>query len=487
MMWIYKINGDVVDILSSGSEDDIRKGDYLQIDDLSSDRSLIVQVINSGYADIPGILEEILRSSAEEDIKGAEIDLLQIRSYIDVIKDSKVYTCRIRSALENGEISDDVSWIPSRSSSKPKKLSDKLLLKIANIGQENPIAIGATKSGANFSINITDVDGKLNIITGKKETGKSHLSKTLLLGLVSYGGMCVVFDVNGEYINLGCMENGDKNDFHDKILVITPGRDFRVTLEYVGLSTLLDLMTSVLDLPSTSTWELRKIWVQLAKNNDLSLKSLGEAIHNVKNDLVRDALLRRHEILEQSKICTDNIYEANTFEKCFHKIKDGGALVINLHDTSAMMQKIIVEFILSKLTNLLEKETIKAMFLLAEEAHLYLKETYWDEIVTRMRHLGVFTTFVTNQPDSIREGIYRQADNIFLFNFTNEHDLETVSKAARVDAETVNIIARELPHHHCLVLGKVVHDFPLVVKVNPLRAKTMGRTRLFFPNLIKTS
>jgi DNA helicase HerA-like ATPase len=97
-----------------------------------------------------------------------------------------------------------------------------------------------------------------------------------------------------------------------------------------------------------------------------------------------------------------------------------------------------------------------------------------------MRHFGIFTTFITNQPDTIRENIYRQADNIFLFNFTNEHDLEVVSRASRVDAETVKSIARDLAPHHCLVLGKVVRDFPMVVKVKALDVKTMGETRLFF-------
>ena len=100
-----------------------------------------------------------------------------------------------------------------------------------------------------------------------------------------------------------------------------------------------------------------------------------------------------------------------------------------------------------------------------------------------MRHFGIFTTFITNQPDTIKESIYRQADNIFLFNFTNESDLEVVSKAARVDAETVKSIARDLPPQHCLVLGTAVKDFPIVVKVKALDIKTMGETRLFFKDV----
>jgi hypothetical protein len=51
-----------------------------------------------------------------------------------------------------------------------------------------------------------------------------------------------------------------------------------------------------------------------------------------------------------------------------------------------------------------------------------------------------------------------------------------------VDAETVRSIARDLPPHHCLTLGKVVHDFPIVTRVRALDIKTMGETRLFFRN-----
>ena len=158
----------------------------------------------------------------------------------------------------------------------------------------------------------------------------------------------------------------------------------------------------------------------------------------------------------------------------------GGAIVINLSDTSPADRQMVVEFVLAKLQEVLSDWKIRAVFLFAEEAHLYLRETYWDDAVTRMRHFGLFTTFVTNQPNTINENIYRQADNIFLLNFFNEHDLEIVSRAARVDAETATSIVRDLPPHHCLVLGKVVKDFPIVVKVKPMNVQTMGQTRYFF-------
>ena len=212
------------------------------------------------------------------------------------------------------------------------------------------------------------------------------------------------------------------------------------------------------------------------------MHDLGESIRNLNcNQHVRDALSSRFHSLVNSGFFTDNVAEAQLIDDCFSRAKEqGGALIVNLRNTSTIDRQIVVEYVLGKLVDSLQSWKLQAAFLFAEEAHLYLRETYWDDIVTRMRHFGIFTTFITNQPDTIRDGIYRQADNIFLFNFTNEHDLEVVSRAARVDAETVKSIARDLPPHYCLTLGRVVRDFPMVTRIRSLDIKTMGETRLFF-------
>ena len=81
-------------------------------------------------------------------------------------------------------------------------------------------------------------------------------------------------------------------------------------------------------------------------------------------------------------------------------------------------------------------------------------------------------------------GIYRQADNIFLFNFSNEHDLEIVSKVAKLDAETIRMIVRDLPPQRCLAVGDLVSNFPMVINVRPLDVQTLGATRYFFQDQI---
>jgi hypothetical protein len=303
-----------------------------------------------------------------------------------------------------------------------------------------------------------------------------------MVNLVGYKATVAVFDLNGEYVSLGMTSDGKRNAYYDKIHVLAPGQNFKVALKQVNLHVLLGILIHALHLPGTSAREFRRIWQSLKERDMLTLHELGEAIRNWNcNQHVRDALSSRYHALVNSGFFTDIVAEATLLEDCLFKAQEhGGAVIVNLRNTSTIDRQIVVEYVLGKLVEQLTSWKLKATFLFAEEAHLYLRETYWDDIVTRMRHFGIFTTFITNQPDTIKENIYRQADNIFLFNFTNEHDLDVVSRAARVDAETVRLIARDLPPHHCLTLGRVVKDFPIVVKVKALDVRTMGETRLFF-------
>ncbi len=480
-MRIYKKEGNTIEILCFPSEN-VEKGDYLLIEDPKANRGLVTQVVDVRFANVPGILEELLRdSTADEGVRGENFDPLEVSSHINYIQDAWVLVCKIRGAVQDGKLLVNSSWLPSRSQSRIKRLPITSLLSFVKINEDLPIDVGETKEASVLAIDARALDGKLNIVTGKKETGKSHLSKLLVLGLVDYGATVVVLDLNGEYVNLGFSSKGEKNEYYDKVHVLTPGANLKVSLAQMDLRVMLNILVHALDLPGTSTREFRRIWRFMQQRQAFTLRELGEAIRSWKcNQHVRDALFSRYYSLLNSGFFTDNLAEATTFEELFQKIRRGGALVLNLRDVSSVDRQIVVEYILGKLVELLTQWKIRAVFLFAEEAHLYLRETYWNDIVTRMRHFGVFTTFVTNQPDTIKGNIYRQADNIFLFNFTNERDLETVSRAARVDSETVKSIARDLPPHHCLILGKAVKDFPMVAKVKALDVQTMGHTRLFF-------
>jgi DNA helicase HerA-like ATPase len=487
-MRLYRKEGNTVHILSFPQEI-VEKGDYLLIEDEKQKKALVAQVIDVQFANVPGILEELLRDpnngsnddSNQLSLNGQDFDPLEVNSHLTYIQDSRLLICKIRASLDNGQLSPSSTWLPSRSQSTIRPLPTAQLLKLIRINHTLPIQLGEAKDNSAVNIDATALDGKLNIVTGKKGTGKSHLSKLLALSLVNHGAPLIVLDLNGEYAHLGMGADGKKNEYNSRVHVLTPGDNFKICLAQLKLRIALNILIHALNLPGTSAREFRRIWQHLDEKAALTLHELGEAIRNWRcNQHVRDALFSRYYSLVNSGFFTDNMAEAFSLEDLTQKMRGGAALVINLKDTSLVDRQIVVEYVLSKLVDLLAHQKLRAAFLFAEEAHLYLRETYWDDIVTRMRHFGVFTTFVTNQPDTIRESIYRQADNVFLFNFTNEHDLETVSRAAKVDAETVKSIARDLPIQHCLLLGTVVKDFPIVVRVKSLNVQTMGQTRLFF-------
>ena len=485
-MKLYKKEGNILQIISFPTES-AEKGDYLLVEDQDAAKALIAQVIDVQFAAVPGVLEELLRTLPDggEPLQGEDIDPMEIAPHITYIQDASLLICKIRATLENEMLSPSSSWLPSRSQSTIKKLSIPMLMKLAKIDGKLPIILGGTKDSSLLTIDASAIDGTLNIITGKKGCGKSHLSKLLMVNLVGYRATVVIFDLNGEYTSLGMSNDGKRNMYYDKIHTLTPGQNFKVALEQLHLNTVMGILVNALHLPGTSAREFRRIWKMLKEKGKLNMQELGEAIRDLNcNQHVRDALASRFHSLANSGFFTDCPGEATLLDESILKAKDqGGAIVINLKNTSNIDRQIVVEYALGKLVDSLSNWKLKAVFLFAEEAHLYLRETYWDDIVTRMRHFGIFTTFITNQPDTIQENIYRQADNIFLFNFTNEHDLDVVSRAARVDAETVRSIARDLPPHHCLTLGKVVSDFPIVARVRALDIKTMGETRLFFKDM----
>jgi hypothetical protein len=71
-------------------------------------------------------------------------------------------------------------------------------------------------------------------------------------------------------------------------------------------------------------------------------------------------------------------------------------------------------------------------------------------------------------------------DNIFLFNFTNDNDLDKISKVSLADSDTIRSIVRTLPQRQCLAIGKAVCDLPVVIKVSAAEILMFGETKKFF-------
>ena len=316
---------------------------------------------------------------------------------------------------------------------------------------------------------------------GRKDSGKSHLAKMLLRGLLEHGAYSIVFDLNDEYGKLGLRRDGSRVSLSSRVKVMRPGREMKFSLSSVGLRAITSLLIHSLDMPGTSLREFVKIWETLEGRGELTLASLEGAIHTWRcNEFVRDALFARYHTISSCGLFTDSPRERFDLLDFFSSSREGGSLVISFSDVSPLNRRMCVELVLSKLVELLEHRRIPPIFLFAEEAHLYLRETYWEDLITRMRHFGVFTVFVTNQPDAIDQRIYRQVDNVFLYTFSNDADLSMVSQASMADTDTVKALVRSLPPRVCLILGHAVSNLPVIVSVDPFDSPPTGATRRFF-------
>ena len=473
-MRIYRKEADEVQLIAFPDEH-VQKGDYFVIEDPAQSRGLLVQAIDLQYANVPGVLEDILRDvMTDGELSGEDVDPLNISSQVDALKDTRLAVCKIRGTIaQDGSLSPSTSWLPSRTSSKIRPYAVNRL--IMN-GGKMPVKLGHN-DGEPISVDASGLDGGLNIITGRKGSGKSHLAKLLLLSMAGWGAPCIVLDVNGEYINLHKSRDGRQSSA--RLTVLAPRSGLNFSMSKLGLRTVAGVLSHALDLPATSSKVFTTIWKDLEARGDLTLPTVIQAVQSWScHDSVREALTSRLQVLMESGLFDD----ANplTEERILHTIEGGGVLVVNLKNQSQIVRRILVEIFLGELTKILSSNWLKAAFLFAEEAHLYLRDTYWDDIVTRMRHIGLFTTFITNQPDTVQEAIYRQADNVFIFNFTNEHDIEAIGKVAKADSDTIRYLVRGIPTRRCLLLGNVVKDLPLMVDVEQLDVRTMGETRLFF-------
>jgi DNA helicase HerA-like ATPase len=473
-MRIYRKEADEVQLIAFPDEH-VQKGDYFVIEDPAQSRGLLVQAIDLQYANVPGVLEDILRDvMTDGELSGEDVDPLNISSQVDALKDTRLAVCKIRGTIaQDGSLSPSTSWLPSRTASKIRPYAVNRL--IMN-GGKMPVKLGHN-DGEPISVDASGLDGGLNIITGRKGSGKSHLAKLLLLSMAGWGAPCIVLDVNGEYINLHKSKDGRQSS--TRLTVLAPRSGLNFSMAKLGLRTVAGVLSHALDLPATSSKVFTTIWKDLEARGDLTLPTVIQAVQSWScHDSVREALTSRLQVLMESGLFDES--NPLTEERILHTIEGGGVLVVNLKNQSQIVRRILVEIFLGELTKILSSNWLKAAFLFAEEAHLYLRDTYWDDIVTRMRHIGLFTTFITNQPDTVQEAIYRQADNVFIFNFTNEHDIEAIGKVAKADSDTIRYLVRGIPTRRCLLLGNVVKDLPLMVDVEQLDVRTMGETRLFF-------
>jgi len=268
-------------------DEKIEVGESLKIVDTRENRGLIVQVIELNLVDLPGILEDIVRREAiRTRAKIEEITSHEVQKILVDIKNMKIAKTKIRYEIRNGKIVPWSGWTPSRSSEISSINTSELIKSLDIVGKRNIVAGINIFDGSDFIVNAYDLQG-INVIVGKKGTGKSHLAKTLLLGLIDNGAKIVVFDINDEYSNLKYRIDNTKSKYHDKIITLEPNppKDskyipLKFTLPYIGLEVFYSVMIDVLKLPEASAATLREVCNDLEGIKALNLNNLFQEIED---------------------------------------------------------------------------------------------------------------------------------------------------------------------------------------------------------------
>jgi hypothetical protein len=306
-----------------------------------------------------------------------------------------------------------------------------------------------------------------------KGSGKSYAAKKVLLKLIESGKVIVVFDLNGEYVNLWRDEHGKPGSLAGRVVVLNPKVTtakvsevpLRIPLNEVGYDEFASFTNTN---PASQMYnELIVFW---ARKGPFDLDDLESWVNqNISNNYVRTGLLGK---IRMAKA----LHLFGQFDIKGHITKmeqNGGALIVNLRGTRRKEREVIVEFLVRRLANLRTKKEIKPLCLFAEEAQLYVTRAMWDDILTRMRHYGIFPTFITNDPTTLPDEVFSLCDNLVSFKFENEDDLKQISKAKMIDLETLKLL-KSIEFFQCLIIGDLTNDFPILVKVTSQKDVMMG-------------
>ena len=347
-MKILSKTGDEI-LLLAVTNDFANKGDYFVIEDFNNNKKLLVQFYDEEYFSSSSLVEEIIKDEVISKFSTENIfDPLEITNLSQTIRDVRIFKTKIRASIDNdNQISTDVDWVPSRVNSKIVKISLNEIKTLLKKNMQYPISLGRCGSdNQNFEIFAEDLDGKLNIITGKKETGKSHLSKILISSLIQYGAYVIVFDLNNEYSGLSCNVDGTPSSISDKLLLLNPGRELKFNLTYFGKPSISNMLKNALDMPSASLREFFRIWDSLENKKILSLFELGKAFGTwTINELVRDALLSRFHMINSSRLFSSNSVNERgfQFEDVIKTKPKGAAMIVNMSRISPVVRRMIVE------------------------------------------------------------------------------------------------------------------------------------------------
>ncbi|MGQ0772029.1 MAG: ATP-binding protein [Nitrososphaerota archaeon] len=473
---LYAIKGNTAEILFNPKEDKMDVGRSLILSEYGSNKGIVVQALEFQTFAYPSKTEEQIREMMEMSYNppGGTTQVYETTGILEA-KDLELCRAKIRRTItEDGNWEDWDGWIPTRNV-ETKLIEDSEVYQKTVLDFGNMLHLGHDQNNTVFGIDGRNFE-KINIITSAKGMGKSHLAKVLIIELIRKSKPCIVFDINNEYIRLG-----ESQELAGRVHVLRPGDNFRISVEDFGIEPLISLLR-VFQTTENTIQEFETYWRRLMADRRrsqtppgfLSIQSLIDAADRGQvstNNYVTAAISRKLNNINRLGFFARNPQENTSIDNIYNNIsQNGGLIVVSILSVSVLVREGLVNAIIEKIKSICG--TVKAIggnnfpFVFFEEAHSYITREGITDIVTRARHFGITSTFVTNMVTELADVIMRQIDNLFILNLPFSEDVKHVSKSSITDEDTVEAFAQRLGLGEAMVVGNATSRYPIIFKTD---------------------
>lgn len=444
---------------------------------------LVVQVIGYEAAGYPGEREAALGELMEAAIADRHEVVRGEPAMVD-LKEIKLARCKIRKRVIDGRWLDWDGSILSKNVTIEIISADDIRSQLLPQHPAHPVTFARYRSTP-ITFEARDFD-KVNALVGIKGSGKSHTSKLALHGLVQLGAPSWVFDINREFIDLPGAD------------AIRIGDNYRLSLAEVGFPFLMAVIDDINPLQDVSRGAFEHAGPRFMEEQ-LSASGFATIDYQVdkasqgrfhSNDMVNNAIHTRLRMVQRTGLFAKD-RATETLAARFERVTNGGGfLVFDLAELRAGRLRALTRGLNRRLEAICNEERATGRgrypFVFFEEAHFYTAPEEILNLITRGRHLGLTTFFITNTPGDLPEVIFRQVDNLIVTGLSHSADLRTIAKCSLSDEDTLQSLAVGLRSTEALIVGRVTGNFPLVVEIDQLPAgyPQTGATRSFWDRVV---
>jgi hypothetical protein len=488
---VTQITGDVVELVFSPWEEDLRVGEILSIVDRRRPRGLIVQILEIHSGPEPLLsraTSRLRRNSSPRAFSPRRRAPTPTSPPASAHADPHLAIAKIRQ-LTTPEWQAWDGWIPTRDA-MVTRTPDEEVLRHCMRPVKHPIALGKMLAGERLTLEAGSLAG-LNVIVGADDEDGFRLATVILRGLLAHGRPCVVLSTGRRccaLAELASPAQEGRSPPATAIVRVRAGEDWRIDLRQCGPAALLTLLTHC-GLPRPwALYFVSQVAHRLANAVPAAEASqsppfLGiEEVLRLAYDLEAagdtvqlGAILGCLELIRQEGVLASTPAEATSSRRHYEAIRRGGGLLVDLsalsHAARGGVARAVFDMLAGRYAADKADGTPRSPCLVLDEPSLYLSQRELADLLERAWSLGMVSLLLTSHLMGIEPALLRRVDNLFLLRHGCPDDIRALANSGLLDRDTVAALSCRLGTGQGLLVGKATAHFPLLFAVEAVAGR----------------